>query len=87
MIQVKVEGEISAVPQALKETHAGLIQIKAGEVAMENFVQTASRDDQIDALLAHHRKQTPDLDLVAAAEGMELQIGKKTGRGKVTGWR
>ena len=29
-------------------------------------------DDQNDAMLAHHRKQTPDLDLVAAAEGMEL---------------
>ena len=28
-------------------------------------------DDQIDELLAYHRKQTPDLDLVAAAEGME----------------
>jgi hypothetical protein len=26
-------------------------------------------------LLAHHRKSTPDLDLVAAAEGMELTVG------------
>jgi hypothetical protein len=32
-------------------------------------------DDQIDELLAYHRKQTPDLDLVAAAEGMELSVG------------
>ena len=32
-------------------------------------------DDQIDELLAYHRKGTPDLDLVAAAEGMELAVG------------
>jgi phosphoribosyl 1,2-cyclic phosphodiesterase len=33
-------------------------------------------DEQIDALLAHHRKQTPDLELVAASEGMELTLGR-----------
>jgi ribonuclease BN (tRNA processing enzyme) len=33
-------------------------------------------DDQIDALLARHRKNTPDLELVAAAEGLELQLGR-----------
>jgi hypothetical protein len=32
-------------------------------------------DDQIDELLAYHRSRTPDLDLVAAAEGMELSVG------------
>jgi phosphoribosyl 1,2-cyclic phosphodiesterase len=31
-------------------------------------------DDQIDALLAQHRANTPDLQLVAAAEGMELTL-------------
>ena len=33
-------------------------------------------DDQIDALLAHHRKQTTDVEIVAAAEGMEITLGK-----------
>ncbi len=32
-------------------------------------------DDQIDALLDHHRKTTPDLGVVAAAEGMVLTAG------------
>jgi phosphoribosyl 1,2-cyclic phosphodiesterase len=36
----------------------------------------ARTDDQIDSLLAHHRKLAPDLQLVAAAEGMELTLGK-----------
>jgi phosphoribosyl 1,2-cyclic phosphodiesterase len=31
-------------------------------------------DDQIDALLAHHRKNTPDLQLVAASEGLEITL-------------
>ena len=31
-------------------------------------------DDQIDALLAHHRKNTPDLQLIAASEGLELRL-------------
>jgi phosphoribosyl 1,2-cyclic phosphodiesterase len=34
-------------------------------------------DDQIDALLEHHRKNTPDLQLVAAAEGMELTLSNQ----------
>jgi phosphoribosyl 1,2-cyclic phosphodiesterase len=33
-------------------------------------------DDQIDALLAHHRKTTTDLQLLAAAEGMEITLAK-----------
>ena len=33
-------------------------------------------DDQIDALLAHHRKNTNDLQLLAAAEGMEITLEK-----------
>jgi phosphoribosyl 1,2-cyclic phosphodiesterase len=37
-------------------------------------------DDQIDALLAHHRKQTPDLELLAAAEGLELTLGRGGGK-------
>ncbi len=32
-------------------------------------------DDQIDELLAAHRKTTPDLQLLAAAEGMEITLG------------
>jgi phosphoribosyl 1,2-cyclic phosphodiesterase len=32
-------------------------------------------DDQIDAILANHRKNTPDLELVAAAEGLEIDLG------------
>jgi phosphoribosyl 1,2-cyclic phosphodiesterase len=36
-------------------------------------------DDQIDELLAQHRKATPDLQLLAAAEGMELTLGKGAG--------
>ena len=32
-------------------------------------------DDQIDALVAHHRKQAPDLQLIAASEGLELTLG------------
>jgi len=34
-------------------------------------------DDQIDALLDYHRKETKDLELVAAAEGMELTLGSQ----------
>jgi phosphoribosyl 1,2-cyclic phosphodiesterase len=37
-------------------------------------------DDQIDALLAHHRKATPDLKLLAASEGLELTLGKGAAR-------
>jgi phosphoribosyl 1,2-cyclic phosphodiesterase len=48
----------------------------AGSKSVVLFHHAPERtDDQIDALLAHHRKNTPDLDLLAAAEGMELQIG------------
>jgi hypothetical protein len=32
-------------------------------------------DDQIDALVAHHRKSAPDLDVVAASEGLEITLG------------
>jgi len=37
-------------------------------------------DDQIDALLAAHRASAPDLQLTAAAEGMELNVGRGGGR-------
>src|SRR5205085_10864684 len=48
----------------------------AGSKSLVLFHHAPERtDDQIDALLAHHRKNTPDLDLLAAAEGMELLVG------------
>lgn len=33
-------------------------------------------DDQLDALLAQHRQNTPDLQLIAAAEGMEITLAR-----------
>jgi phosphoribosyl 1,2-cyclic phosphodiesterase len=33
-------------------------------------------DDEIDAILAHYRKVTPRLDIMAAAEGHELKVGR-----------
>jgi len=38
-------------------------------------------DEQIDALVAHHRDRTHDLGLVAAAEGMILDVGADLPRG------
>jgi phosphoribosyl 1,2-cyclic phosphodiesterase len=49
----------------------------AGAKGVVLFHHDPSRtDDQIDALLHHHRKNTPDLQLLAAAEGMELTLEK-----------
>jgi phosphoribosyl 1,2-cyclic phosphodiesterase len=48
----------------------------AGAKAVVLFHHAPERtDDQIDALLAAHRQRTPDLQLIAAAEGLELQLG------------
>ncbi len=48
----------------------------AGAKAVVLFHHAPERtDDQIDEMLAYHRKQTTDLELVAAAEGMELSLG------------
>lgn len=33
-------------------------------------------DDQIDELVARHRKEAPDLDVVAASEGLEITLGR-----------
>jgi phosphoribosyl 1,2-cyclic phosphodiesterase len=49
----------------------------AGAKAVVLFHHDPTRtDDQIDALLAHHRKTTNDLQLLAAAEGMEITLQK-----------
>jgi phosphoribosyl 1,2-cyclic phosphodiesterase len=44
-------------------------------------------DDQIDELLARHRKATPDLELLAASEGLEITLDASIGVGKKAGAR
>jgi ribonuclease BN (tRNA processing enzyme) len=47
----------------------------AGAKAVVLFHHAPERtDDQIDALLAEQRQRTPDLQLVAAAEGLEIDL-------------